>query len=215
MPQKHFEARHIQKLLDINKDRLYHWVKLKGLITPEIEEGTGRAGRSKFSFKNLLQISLIKDLHELRFELNEICHIMKTVKEKAPLYDPETGDRKVDWDKMEIEKTDIWESFGSNRPVFEKDGYILVISKGKYDYKIFTTNESKFYKMLHEKVSNKSELEVINKPLIIIDLLEKIRGLEQKTGNKLDYYEKHMEAVREFAKEVKMHREMHRKKKKG
>lgn len=199
-----FESRHIEKLLNINKDRLYHWVRLKRLINPEIEEGSGRAGRSKFSFKNLLQLSLIIDLYELKFDLNEICHIMKVVNEEAPLYDPETGGTDVDWDEMKIIKTDIWESFSSNRPEFEKDGYILVISKRKDDYKIFVTNETQFYKMLHEKTSKKSELEVINKPIIIIDLLGKIIGLEQKTGNKLDYYEKHMKAVREFREETEM-----------
>ncbi|MFC2166883.1 hypothetical protein ACFLQZ_02850 [Acidobacteriota bacterium] len=194
---KHFEARHIETLLDIDKNRLYHWVKLRGLITPDIEEGSGRAGRSKFSFKNLLEISLIKDLYKLRFELPEIYSIMKSVQKMAPLYDPETGAHELDSREENIIGTDIWESFSSNRPDFEKDGYILVISKGEYEDNIFSINEKDFYKMMSEKSSGNTIYGSIKKPFVVIDLLERIRGLEQKTGHRLDYYEKHMDALRE------------------
>jgi hypothetical protein len=182
--QDYFEARDIERLLNINKDQLYHWVKLRRLIIPEVEEGQGRGGRSKFSFKNLLDLSLIKDLYELKFEFIRIHNIMKT---KAPLYDPIEGGPAVDWDELEKIKTDIWESFSSNRPEFVRDGYILVISKGREMDRVFAINEKKFYKLLYKKSPpGKEQIDVIQKPLIIIDLLEKIKGIEQKTGYKLD-----------------------------
>jgi DNA-binding transcriptional MerR regulator len=193
--QKHFRAKDIERLLNINKDQLYHWVKLKRLIKPEIEEGFGRGGRNKFSFKNLLDLSLIKDLYELRFDFYQITQIMKTT---APLFDPITGGPEVDWDQMKKVETDIWESFSSNRPEFEEEGYVLIIARGKNEDRIFVTNEKKFYKMLYEKSPKRTDqIEAINKPLIIIDLLEKIRVLEQKTGHKLDYYAAMIKAHRE------------------
>ncbi len=185
--RQYFEVRDIIELLKISKDQAYHWVKLKGLVKPEIEEGRGRGGRSKFSFKNLLQLLLIKELYDLKFDFYQIQHIMSL---EAILYDPILGGPDVDWDRMEKLTTDIWESFSSNRPEFERDGYILVISKGRSVDRVIATNEKEFYKMLSDK-SNKqqSPIEVISKPIIIIDLLEIIRFLEGKTGNKLDYYD--------------------------
>jgi len=70
-----FESRHIQKYLDITKDRLHHWVQAKRLIRPA-ERGRGRGGRHKFSIDNLLYLAIIQQLNGFGFELNAIEEIL-------------------------------------------------------------------------------------------------------------------------------------------
>jgi len=83
----YFESRHIQDILGIDKNKLFFWTQTKQLLKPEIEE-KGRGGRSKFSFVNLLNLALIKELSEFGIELNAIKNILKA---KQPVFLADEG----------------------------------------------------------------------------------------------------------------------------
>lgn len=72
-----YEARHIEQFLGIDRNQLYHWVVTKRMVQPEIV-GKGRGGRSKFSVKNLLFLSLIQELVLMGLDLNFIFEIVST-----------------------------------------------------------------------------------------------------------------------------------------
>lgn len=74
----YLESRHIQDILDISKDQLLHWVKTMRLVKP-IVTGKGRGGRSKFSFKNLLEIAIVKEMLNFGLDLNSIVKIKKEI----------------------------------------------------------------------------------------------------------------------------------------
>ena len=74
-----FESKHIQELIGIDKNRLFFWVQTKGLICPE-QQGRGRGGCSRFSFGNLLDIALIKELRDFGINFNEIKKILQVSK---------------------------------------------------------------------------------------------------------------------------------------
>jgi DNA-binding transcriptional MerR regulator len=171
MSKDYFTAKDINSLLGINKDKLYHWTESKGLVKPEIEKGYGRGAQSKYSLKNLMQLSLVKELYELKFDLNRIKEIIKT---QNGLYDRQSKKMKT---------VDIWDYFKANRAKYEMDGYILIIVKDQI--LVFAANEKEVYKDLFESSKAKKKNWIINKPFIVIDLLQQIESLEKKTGNKL------------------------------
>ena len=82
LSSRHFEAKDIQKLLGIDKNKLFYWIKTHRLLKPEIEEASGTGTRAKFSIKNLLELATIKELISLGFDLNSI----KKVKAKMDKY---------------------------------------------------------------------------------------------------------------------------------
>jgi len=72
---KQFEANDIKKLLGIDKNKLFYWIKTYRLLKPEIEEASGTGKRSKFSLKNLLELAAIKEMLNLGFDLNSVKKI--------------------------------------------------------------------------------------------------------------------------------------------
>lgn len=79
---RHFEAKDIKKLLDIDKNKLFYWIKTHRLLKPEVEEASGTGTRAKFSLKNLLELATVKELLNLGFDLNSI----KKIKTKMNRY---------------------------------------------------------------------------------------------------------------------------------
>lgn len=79
LSSKHFEARDIKAILDIDKNKLFYWIKTHRLLKPEIEEASGTGSKAKFSLKNLLEIAMIKEMINFGFELKAI----KEIKEKV------------------------------------------------------------------------------------------------------------------------------------
>jgi DNA-binding transcriptional MerR regulator len=72
---RHFQSKDICLYLGIDKNRLFHWVVTKRLIRPVVE-GKGRGGISLFSFVNILDLALIKELDDFGLELNSIKEII-------------------------------------------------------------------------------------------------------------------------------------------
>lgn len=73
----HFEARDIQRLLDINRNRLFYWTHTHRFLVPEIAEADGTGKRARFSLKNLVELAFVKALVEFGTDLWSI----KSIKE--------------------------------------------------------------------------------------------------------------------------------------
>lgn len=85
LSSKQFEAKDINKLLEINKNQLFYWINTHGFLKPEIEEASGTGTRAKFSLKNLLELAVIKRMTEAGFDLKKI----KEIKDKLDNFNPE------------------------------------------------------------------------------------------------------------------------------
>ncbi len=79
---KHFKARDIKKILDVDKNKLFYWIRTYRLLKPEIAEASGIGTRSIFSLKNLLELATIKEL--LKFRLN--LDLVKMIKDQMDMY---------------------------------------------------------------------------------------------------------------------------------
>ena len=198
-----FESRHIKQYLGINKNQLYHWIQTKRLIKPAII-GTGRGGRSKFTFENLLNLSLIRELYEFGLDLNLIKKIMDRVK-KPEFPDDDFAARMETWGAIGVGpfereirsefKGSIWDYYKENRDQLRKEGYTLEIYKTEKGFKIRAmSGESQvyvikinlvYYEREKFKKEDRSFWERYKslKTIIIINLLEIIIELESKTGN--------------------------------
>lgn len=121
---RHFESRHIQEYLNITKDQLLHWVQTRRLIKPAIE-GKGRGGRSQFSFENLLNLALIKELTDFGMELHSVKAILAGIKtQRALLSDGALQEVKIS------RKTETpWQAFKKDRKLHEREGLWLIIEK--------------------------------------------------------------------------------------
>ena len=84
--RRYFESRHVQELLGIDKDRIHHWTQNKRLIIPAVK-AKGRGERSKFSFSNLVELSIVRELVYCGLELNIIKRIMIPVRKCPPWRD--------------------------------------------------------------------------------------------------------------------------------
>jgi hypothetical protein len=74
-----YEARHIEKILGISKNKLFFWMKTYELIKPDIEQGIGTGNRNRFSKKNILEFAIIKELVSWGIDLHTIKKIKNTI----------------------------------------------------------------------------------------------------------------------------------------
>jgi len=170
-----FESRHVQEYLDIDKDRLFHWVKTKRLINPAIE-GRGRGKKSKFSFENLLDLALTKELTNYGVELNMIKDILSGISNYSL-------DR-----KSRIKKT-IWQTFKDRRSHYEKKGCVLTIEWGRLEEEwVFDLLEGEeILEQLHEDILLLSwEAVPAIKSILLINIFGIIDSLEKKVGMKFE-----------------------------
>lgn len=126
---KFWESRNIQKFLNITKSQLLHWVQTRRLIKPAIE-GKGRGGRSKFSFENLLDLALIKELADFGMELHSVKAIMEG-KKKQWSFTLGEGLR----EEIELIKAKTpWQVFKEDRKLHEREGLWLMIEKFRGEF---------------------------------------------------------------------------------
>jgi len=84
---KRFEARHIQSLLGIDRNKLFYWMNTHQLVHPEFDKPDGTGTRAVFSFYNLLQLAIIKELKNCGIGLKPI----KTIIDALSNYENESG----------------------------------------------------------------------------------------------------------------------------
>lgn len=85
LSSKQFEAKEIKRLLRIDKNKLFYWIKTHRLLKPDIEEASGTGTRTKFSLKNLLELAVIKRMIEDGFDLKKI----EEIKYKLDKFNPD------------------------------------------------------------------------------------------------------------------------------
>jgi len=67
-----FEARDIQRLLGINRNRLFYWTHTHRLLVPGIAAADGTGKRAIFSAKNLVELAVMKALVDFGTDLRSI-----------------------------------------------------------------------------------------------------------------------------------------------
>ncbi len=92
-----FEAKDIHRFLGIDKNKLFYWMKTYRLVTP-VKEAEGTGTRSQFSFKNLLELAVVKELADLGYNLRTIQRLKKYLDTKRL---SRIGDRVTDMDVFE------------------------------------------------------------------------------------------------------------------
>lgn len=69
-----YETREVCKILELSSRRIINWVE-RDFIVPA-QEGKGPGIRRKYSFENLIQMKLLKDLFEIGMRLSEAKKII-------------------------------------------------------------------------------------------------------------------------------------------
>lgn len=175
----YFESRHIQKYLNITKDQLLHWVQTRRLIKPT-KEGKGRGGRSRFSFENLLNLALIKELSDFGMELHSVKAILKGIKtQRALMSDGDLHEVKI------TTKTETpWEAFKKDRKLHEREGLWLIIEKIQDEFH-WTYGSGK--KDLDQIICflKAGDLEIGSRAKMIVSISGIVSELEQMTSMKI------------------------------
>jgi len=76
---KPYQVKDVKKLLGIDKNKLFYWIKTHRLLKPEIEEAKGTGTKVKFSLKNLLELAVIKEMLNFGFDLKSIKKIKRNI----------------------------------------------------------------------------------------------------------------------------------------
>lgn len=198
----HYGARDIERLLGINKCKLFYWIKNKRLLRPEKREVSGTGRGNVFSFRNLLDLQLINILINYGFELNAIRKIIK------PGYymiaDPKLlpGVKIARYTYQRVNVKNIWFFIKKKRKLFEKHGCVLLVIREK-ESKVIVANKDKIEAItktgyIDREIATKERIANIymdmKKPwdtnpefehFLYIDLLNIITKLEKRTEDKL------------------------------
>ena len=128
-----FQAKDIHKLLGIDKNKLFYWIKTHRLLKPEIELASGTGSRSKFSLKNLLELATVKELLSLGFDLSSIKKIMRrtrTHKEDGKNIFKAT----IDYDEIEREDIKLYIYRLKNKIILYLTSPIFTVDEGGAGY---------------------------------------------------------------------------------
>lgn len=180
---RYYQSRHVANILGVTKDQLHNWVNILHLVTPE-RMGRGRSSRNKFSFKDLLDLALIKELYELGFEPGMIKHWLDPYKGsgmpeewKGSIWNAyKDGREEEDFDEEKRE----WEEIG-----YDKIGFLLLFVKTEEGYKIAKHGPNfqvlEFLRDEFEEGKKSSKY----KTYLIVDIRQIVNEVEEKTGEKL------------------------------
>lgn len=178
-----YTAKDVKGLLGITSSQLFHWRQTWNLIEPEIKGG-GRAFKDKYSFINLLDLSLIKELNELGLEPSKIKDVLKP-------YD--RPDAPKEWrgsiwnffkngreDKEDFfEESGKWETI----PGYDKAGCIIIMGKEGDEFFIYEIGRSGNVSSFLQGMMRRTEK--APKTFILIDLLKIVKEVEEEMGAKL------------------------------
>jgi len=184
--RKWYMAKDIMNLLGVSSGQLFHWGRTWGLIKPDVK-ARGRAFKDKYSFRNLLDIALIKELNDLGFEPSKIKEIMAPFR-KGPWMKKGMKGTILDYYKAGredseeyIDEKETWEPY----PGYDKDAlYILIEKKADGDYSLGLPGNIKH---IFGLVANSMKILQSDAPKtnIIINLSAIVKELEEKTGERL------------------------------
>lgn len=166
-----YTAKDIKGILNITPGQLFHWGRTWGLIQPEVK-AKGRQGKDQYSFKNLLFLSLLKELLNYGINLGDIKELFNTkIKGKS-------GNK-------EIIFNDIFDYYKNTFPSYPSKFYLVILTEDQKEGKMY------YWKMI-EKIDEKNILhsdKLPNKNFIsslVIDIKSLIASMEILTGEEFD-----------------------------
>ena len=86
MSNQQYEARDVQRILGINRNKLFYWTHSHRLLVPEVAEAAGTGRRARFSMKNLVELAFIQNVVDFGVDLRSIKTI-KEVLDKGEVFD--------------------------------------------------------------------------------------------------------------------------------
>lgn len=86
MSNQQYEARDVQRILGINRNKLFYWTHSHRLLVPEVAEAAGTGRRARFSMKNLVELAFIQSVVDFGVDLRSIKTI-KEVLDKGEVFD--------------------------------------------------------------------------------------------------------------------------------
>jgi len=174
---KQFTAKDIKNILGIDRNKLFYWIKTYRMLKPEIEEALGTGKTSKYSLKNLFELSIINELLKSGFD-------MKTTKKIKKSLDNHEIEKNLNVFEKLIEaynkKDDSWLFIVDIYPT--KDGYEVnlygyEIGRDPYDGSIIPV-DSKYHKgkmksKLKKSVYTKIEFRISD---LFNDIIKKVEN---------------------------------------
>lgn len=173
------DALRILGLGEEKRDQLFYWIKTKRLIKPE-KEGIGRGKRSTLSIQNIIELAVVKELVGIGIELNFIRELLKTwVETKATRI--ESGKEKIIEKPMRFNRylEFVMNEYRKNTNR-DKDFYLLICKDKDDRYRfLFMDIFSFIEKFLKHKET------IPNSSVVIVNLFEVLRNIENKIGEKI------------------------------
>ena len=83
-----FESRNVVSLVGVTERELRHWAD-RGIVAPDIADAVGRPGvRRRYSFENLVQAAIVKELLRQGINLHEAGRILTVYKNSLGKHSP-------------------------------------------------------------------------------------------------------------------------------
>jgi len=155
-----YTSKEVCKILGIKPDQLSYYVRTKKLIKPAVL-GKGRGTAHKFSLENLYQISLIQTLLKYGIELNFTKNIMNKTKTALP-------------------SVTIFDLYKEKK--YREGGLLFEIYNYKKIFHIYIVTIGELLKDISVRFSPRNIRG--NKDVLIIDVGNILRMIEEKTGEK-------------------------------
>jgi len=156
-----YTSKDVCRILGIKPDQLSYYVRTKKLIKPAVI-GKGRGSAHKFSLENLYQIALIQRLLKYGIELNFTKNIMNKTKTALP-------------------SLTIFDVYKEEK--YKKGGLLFEIYNLRRTFIIFIVTREELIRNIKARFDpgNKKS----SKDVLIIDVGDILREIEEKTGERL------------------------------
>jgi len=170
---KQFTAKDIKNILGIDRNKLFYWIKTYRMVKPEIEEASGTGKTSKYSLKNLFELSIIKELLSSGFDIKTTTEIKNSLDD----YKDSNGLNIYELLRENIES----KYFGITVAFYPtKGGYLIELEKFEIEadpFDGYTPQETEISQDEIESKSNKSVYTKIEFEIseLFRDLVERIK----------------------------------------
>ena len=160
MKDQVFDTKEMITALNVPKEQFSHWIHYARMTEP-LYKGVGRGGRNQYSYKNLLDLALVKKFASLGIE----THVVKLFLIKLETH----------FESTEGEKTSIWDHINSKRRYYEKRGLYLLFGSCISDPKVLDLRKKDVLKSIYDSES----YIIINVMKILSDMEKQINSLRK------------------------------------
>ena len=160
MKDQVFDTKEMITALSIPKEQLSQWVHYNRMIEP-LYRGIGRGGRNKYSYKNLLDLALVKEFACFGIETHGIKLFVKKLE--------------THFENTEGEKTSLWDHINSKRRYYDKRGFYLLFGSYISDPKILDLRKKDVLKSIYDSES----YIIINVMKILFNMEKQISSLRE------------------------------------